>query len=71
MSIFDRAITCTFLIIPTTCMDGLFVSKHLDIPSLIKSSEQPLLRESISMRSTYKSIHEKNVWKITSSSFLI
>ena len=49
----NTAITCIFLIIPTTCRNGLFVSIHFDIPNLIRSSEQLLLRESISIRNTY------------------
>lgn len=49
----DRAITCIFLLIPNTCMNALFISKHFDISSLIRASEQALLRESISIRNTY------------------
>lgn len=34
-------------------MNALSVSKHFDIPGLIRLCEQALLRESISIRNTY------------------
>lgn len=43
----------TLLLILNTWRNTSFILKHLDVLHLISSSEQPLLREGISMRNTY------------------
>lgn len=60
----------TLLLILNTWRNTSFILKHLDVLHLIRSSEQPLLREGISMRNTY-TFMRKMYGKLPLGSFLV